>query len=86
MCTRVRVTVCDRLARRLLGLDFVNWQSIAGLAFEGKFRQVRGYIIGASLSEPHTSVTALRTCVSIYLSMDRPLTINFKSAHSNISR
>ena len=40
--------------------------------------------------EPHTSVTALRTCVCIYLSiyacLDRPLTINFKSAHSNISR
>ena len=39
-------------------------------------------IIGASLSEPHTSVTALRTRVSIYLSvctsMDRPHTVNFK--------
>ena len=28
--------------------------------------------------EPHTSVTALRTRVSIRLSMDRPLTGNFK--------
>ena len=26
-------------------------------------------VIGASLSKPHTSVTALRTCVCIYLSM-----------------
>ena len=34
--------------------------------------------IGASLSEPHTSVTALRTRVSVYPSMDRPLTGNFK--------
>ena len=37
-------------------------------------------LIGASLSEPHTSVTALRTSVSIYPTMDRPLTGNFKSA------
>ena len=37
-------------------------------------------IIGASLSEPHTSVTALCTRVSIRLSMDRSLTGNFKSA------
>ena len=37
-------------------------------------------LIGASLSEPHTSVTAL--CV--YLCLDRPLTVNFKwAAHSN---
>ena len=47
-------------------------------------------IIGASLSEPHTSVTVLRTRVSIYLStylsMDRPLTLNFKLAPSNISQ
>ena len=27
-------------------------------------------LVGASLSEPRTSVTALRTCVSVYLSMD----------------
>ena len=37
-------------------------------------------LVGASLSEPHTSVTALRTRVSDYLAMDRPLTGNFKSA------
>ena len=41
-------------------------------------------VIRASLSKPHTSVTALRTRVSIRLSvrlsMDRPLTGNFKSA------
>ena len=47
-------------------------------------------VVGASLSEPHTSVTALHTRVSIYLSiylsMDWPLTINFKLVHSNISR
>ena len=42
------------------------------------------FVIGVSLSEPHTSVTALRT--RVYLSTDRPLTINFKWAHSNISR
>ena len=45
-------------------------------------------IIGASLSKPHTSVTALRMRVSVYLAMDRPLTctVNFKWANSNISR
>ena len=39
-----------------------------------------------SLSEPHTSVTALHTCV--YLCLDHgPTTYrNFKSAHSNISQ
>ena len=35
-------------------------------------------IIGASLSEPHTSVTALRTHVCIRPCLDRPLTVNFK--------
>ena len=53
---------------------------------EAELKKPNHIIIGASLSEPHTSVTALRTCVSIYLSMDRPLTVNFKLAHSNISR
>ena len=39
-------------------------------------------VIGASLSEPHTSVTSLRTRVCIYLCLlaclDQPLTGNFK--------
>ena len=39
-------------------------------------------VIGASLSEPHTSVTSLRTRVCIYLCLlaclDRPLTGYFK--------
>ena len=39
-------------------------------------------LIGVSLSEPHTSVTALRTHVCIYaclfVCLDRPLTVNFK--------
>jgi len=35
-------------------------------------------LIGASLSEPHTSVTSLRMRVCIYLCLDRPLTGNFK--------
>ena len=43
------------------------------------------WLIGASLSEPHTSMTALRKCVCIYACLDRPLTVNFKWAHSNIS-
>ena len=36
------------------------------------------HIIGASLSEPHTSVTALRTRVCMLVRLDRPLTVNFK--------
>ena len=35
-------------------------------------------VIGASRSEPHTSVTALHTCVCIYACLDRPLTEKFK--------
>ena len=42
-------------------------------------------IIGVSLSEPHTSVTALRKCVCI-LACLRPYTINFKWVHLNISQ
>ena len=36
------------------------------------------YVIGVSLSEPHTSVTSLRTCVCMFACLDRPLTVNFK--------
>ena len=49
-------------------------------------------VIGVSLSEPHTSVTALRMRVCIYqticLCLFGPTTYrnNFKSAHSNILR
>ena len=41
---------------------------------------------GASLSKPHTSVTALRMRVCMLVCLDRLLTVNFKWAHSNISR
>ena len=48
------------------------------------------HIIGASLSKPHTSVTTLRTCVCmlacLLACLDRPLTVNFKWAYSNISQ
>ena len=37
-----------------------------------------GVIIGVSLSEPHTSVTALRMHVCMLVGLDRPLTVNFK--------
>ena len=40
-------------------------------------------VIGASLSEPHTSVTSLRTRVCIYACLDRPLTE--MSAYFNIT-
>ena len=40
-------------------------------------------IIGASLSEPHTSMTALVEVVCMYVCL-RPYTINFKWAHLNI--
>ena len=42
------------------------------------YKRMIQYLIGASLSEPHTSVTALRTRVYVGLSMDRPHTVNFK--------
>jgi len=47
-------------------------------------------MIGASLSEPHTSVTALRTCVCMYVCMSvctvcRPYTENFKWARWNFN-
>ena len=35
-------------------------------------------VIGASLSEPHTSMTSLRMRVRIYACLDRPLTVNFE--------
>ena len=39
-------------------------------------------IIGASLSEPHTSVTSLRcVCVCVYVWLDLAVTVNFKSAN-----
>ena len=34
-------------------------------------------VVGISLSEPHTSRTALRTHVCMLLCLDRPLTINY---------
>ena len=56
------------------------------LIFDNKMKR----FIGASLSEPHTSVTALHTFVCIYACLlaclDRPLTVNFEWAHSNISQ
>ena len=43
-------------------------------------------VIGASLSEPHTSVTALRMCVCVCMSVClRPYTENFKRARLNFN-
>ena len=44
------------------------------------------WVVGVILSEPHTSMTALRTRVCMLVGLDRPLTVNFKWAYSNISR
>ena len=49
------------------------------------FRYCFMRFIGASLSKPHICMTTLHTHVCIYACLDRPLTVNFKSAHSNIS-
>ena len=39
-------------------------------------------IIGASLSEPHTSVTSLHcVCVFVYVWLDLAVTVNFRSAN-----
>ena len=40
-------------------------------------------VIGVSLSDPHTSETALCMCVSIYTCL-QPYTVTFKWGHSNI--
>ena len=44
-------------------------------------------LIGTSLSEPHTSVPALRThvcmLVCLFVCLDRPLIVKFKWVHSN---
>ena len=57
-----------------------------GIMFVGFFGEkyllaIAKYIIGASLSEPHTSVTALCThvcmLVCLLVGLDRPLTVNF---------
>ena len=37
-------------------------------------------LIGASLSEPHTSVTYDSACVCLFVCLDLALTVNFKSA------
>ena len=58
--------------------EWMQWQGIMCLLSLGR--------AWASLSEPHTSVTALRTHVCMLVRLDRPLTVNFKWAHSNISR
>ena len=44
--------------------------------FRCKKLSVLSLLIGASLSEPHTSVTALSTCVCIYLTMLVTVTAN----------
>ena len=49
-----------------------------------KFCMVQCFIIGASLSEPHTSVTAFVEVVCMYVCL-RLYTVNFKWAHLNIS-
>ena len=56
---------------------------------DGAFKELLlTFLIGASLSEPHTSVTALstRVCIwpDIYACLDWPLTRNLKWVHSNI--
>ena len=65
------------------GLDFVQTMSPTVLAW---YTLMCFRLIGASLSEPHTSVTALSTCVCIYVCLDRPLTVNFKWAHSKFAK
>ena len=49
-----------------------QWESI------DKRHILQRSLIGVSLSEPHTSVTSLRTRVCIYACLDWPLTENFK--------
>ena len=37
-------------------------------------------VIGASLSEPHTSVSSMHTCVCMFACLDQPLIVNYMSA------
>ena len=63
---------------------FLEWNKSETVhAHHGVFERVK--MIGASLSEPHTSRTALRKCVNVSACF-WPYTINFKWVHSNISR
>ena len=74
-------------------LNIMVFQKFCSLALEHficKYWTMHGYntqinqvwwkwsLIGASLSKPHTSMTALRTCVCMLACLDRPLTENFK--------
>ena len=58
-----------------------SMQCTTSTLFQIRLVYIKEAIVGASLSEPHTSVTSLRTCVCMYVCMyvclDRPLTENF---------
>ena len=69
------------LPKFLSSFHLFNWPLFTEFHFPEVFLRL---LIGASLSEPHTSVTALRT--RVYLCLDRPLAVNFKWVHSNISQ
>ena len=61
--------------RQILWLPLTAVYSVEAYSFPLSIQKA---IIGASLSEPHTSVTALRMRVCMLACLDRPLTENFK--------
>ena len=43
------------------------------------------YVIGVSLSEPHTSMNSLCTYVCMLVCLDQPLIVNFKLVDSKLA-
>ena len=64
---------CDRFPNEGFRLDVTNDSCVA-------HTRPKYAVVGASLSEPHTSGTALRKCVCNLLVCLRPYTINYKCA------
>ena len=86
-CVMTLIVLCVVLQKKQVEIKEVNVKKTGTVVSSntGKLLlHVRGgssvssCLIGASLSEPHTSVTSLRTCVCMFACLDRPLTVNFK--------
>ena len=56
----------------------MSYESSLMVVNPNHLQEFKTFFVGVSLSEPHTSVTALRTRVCLFVGLDRPLTVNFK--------
>ena len=64
---------------------YVGWPLVVATSRHALLKGVAA-LVGASLSEPHTSGTALWKCVNVHpclLACLRPYTVNFKSTVQN---